>query len=122
MSQDLKKELIDEKIRLCVRHKRIDNILIFLSAIFTTTICALAYHSNSVLLVFFLIVGWIINLAVMFYCQRVWSLRINRWEALWKWCDLVDHVTLLGVKLPSLSKSEGITAEILQRLPISNQP
>jgi len=116
----MSKELIDEKIKRCYRQRRVDKVLTCVSAVVTTTIFILIYRHNYVMLAFFLLVGWLVNLAVMFYCQRVWSLRINRWEALWKWCDLLEHVTLLGESGPFRAGSEGITAEILRRLPTSS--
>lgn len=116
----MNKEIIDQKIKRCQRQRRVDNILTFVSAVVTTTIFTLIYRHNYVMLTFFLLIGWLVNLCVMFYCRRVWSLRINRWEALWKWCDLLEHVTLLDESVPFQSRSGGITGEILRRLPTSS--
>lgn len=116
----MNKEIIDQKIEKCRRQQRMDNVLTLISAVATTAIFILIYRNNHIMLLLFLMIGWLVNLGVMFHCRRVWSLRINRWEALWKWCDLVESVTLLDGPLLSLPKSGGITEEILRRLPISS--
>lgn len=85
------KRFIVENIARCERQLHIDNVLTGASGAATTTLLVFSFGYQDLLLPL-LIVGWLVHLLVLFYCNRLWTARKRRWEALFRWIDLLETV------------------------------
>lgn len=86
------KQFITRNIDFCKRQMHVDNVLTLLSAAVTTVFLVMSFEAYLAWLIPLLIVGWIVHLLVMFYCRLLWTARRRKWEALFRWYDLIESI------------------------------
>lgn len=92
------KMTIHHKIDRCILFGKVDNILLIISVLVTSTIALLAYDNQLLILMPLLVLCWLTHIIVMFHCRRVWALRVYQWVALLRWCSVIESVCKLSAK------------------------
>lgn len=115
-------ELIHNRVDYCTKQRRLDMAL---SALSFGTIAALlvyCYGYQLGLILPFLFLAVVVHSMVMFYCYRLWSLRISKWNSMERGLQLMESVqelfTETGELRSSLLRSADIAAGILRSRPI----
>jgi hypothetical protein len=122
VSQYGMRRLIHENMRRCMWQRRLDTVLSLVSmGVIILLICHIYSRRIGILIPFVLATG-VVHAAVLFYCRRLWTIRIRKWQALDRGWVLTLGVQEI-VKAPgelqlSLPGSEDTAGESLLSPPI----
>lgn len=118
----VQKQLIRRSINRCARQRRVDSLLTLLSFIVINALLFWLYATQLLILLPFVFMSCIVHLGVVLYCNRLWHVRIRKWQAIERWCALSEGVcrvlTLKGELQFSQPESADTTEETHLSQPI----
>jgi hypothetical protein len=86
------KQLIWRRIGQCRRQRTLDRFMALVSQIFTGLIIGLAYFDQRAVLVPMLFIVVTVHVAVIFYCERLWTIRIREWEKVARMLEIAGGI------------------------------
>jgi len=110
----VQKQLIRRSINRCARQRRVDSLLTLLSFIVINSLLLWLYAAQPLILLPFVFMTCVVHLSVVLYCNRLWHVRIRKWQAIERWCALsegVRHALTLKGELQFSQPELGGTAE-----------
>lgn len=114
-------KLIHNRIRKCANQRKLDILLTLVS--FGGVVCLIhyAYGTHFGLIFPFLFLNVLVHATVMFYCYRLWTLRIQKWKAMERGLALMQNVQEIFTETSGLQSSLSVSADIGEGI-LQSQP